>query len=141
MLSEIETVINFLKKLKEGKYISNKVYNTLYPHGSHPGIIYGLAKVHKPLVNGTPKFRPILSALNTSTYKWAKLFVPHLKFLTINEYTVSDSFEFCKEIQRQDSSLFMASLDVDSLFTNVPLEETLDICVQKLKDNNIKIEN
>ena len=30
----------------------------------------------------------------------------------------------------------MASLDVDSLFTNIPLDETIDICVDNLyKDN------
>ena len=26
----------------------------------------------------------------------------------------------------------MASLDVDALFTNIPLDETIDICVKKL---------
>ena len=35
----------------------------------------------------------------------------------------------------------MCSLDVDSLFTNVPLDETLDICVEKLRENNTKIES
>ena len=102
--------------------------------------MYGLSKVHKPLVNGIPKVRPILSALNTSTYKWAKFFVPHLKFLTVNDYTVLGSFTFCQDIQNQNSSLFMASLDVDSLFTNVPLDETIDIIMNKLRNNNVKID-
>ena len=30
----------------------------------------------------------------------------------------------------------MASLDVDSLFTNIPLEETIDICVDNLYNDN-----
>ena len=30
----------------------------------------------------------------------------------------------------------MASLDVDSLFTNIPLEETVDICVHNLYSDN-----
>ena len=29
----------------------------------------------------------------------------------------------------------MASFDVESLFTNIPLEETIDFCVQKLFEN------
>ena len=30
----------------------------------------------------------------------------------------------------------MASLDIDSLFTNIPLDETIDICIDSLyKDN------
>ena len=35
----------------------------------------------------------------------------------------------------------MASLDVDALFTNIPLDETFDICVNKLfktLDNFVK---
>ena len=37
---------------------------------------------------------------------------------------VKSSFEFAKEIADQGPGLFMASLDVESLFTNIPLEET-----------------
>ena len=94
--------------------------------------MYGLSKIHKPLVNDFPRLRPILSAINTGTYKWAKFFVPLLKPFTSNNYTVKDSFDFAKEITQQSSKLFMASLDVDSLFTNVPLNETIEICVNEL---------
>ena len=31
-------------------------------------------------------------------------------------------------IVKQDSSLVMGSLDVDSLFTNIPLDETINTC-------------
>ena len=43
--------------------------------------------------------------------------------ITSNEFTVKDIFCFAKEIVEQDSSLVMGSLDVDSLFTNNPLDE------------------
>ena len=52
--------------------------------------------------------------------------------MTSNEYTVKDSFEFSDEVVKQQSSFFMASLDVDSLFTNIPLKETIKICISKL---------
>ena len=94
--------------------------------------MYGLSKIHKPLVNGFPKLRPILSAINTGNYKWAKFFVPLLKPFTSNNYTVKDSFDFAKDSTQQSSKLFMASLDVDSLFTNVLLDETIEICVNEL---------
>ena len=32
----------------------------------------------------------------------------------------------------QNSDIYMASLDADALFTNIPLDETIDICVKKL---------
>ena len=75
-----------------------------------------------------------MSALNTGTYKWAKFFVPLLRHLTSNEFTLKDSFEFAKIICEQD-----ASLDVDSLFTNVPLEETINICINELFKSNSNI--
>ena len=30
----------------------------------------------------------------------------------------------------------MASLDIDSLFTNIPLNETIDICIEVLYNDN-----
>ena len=63
--------------------------------------MYGSCKVHKPLANGFPKLRPILSALNIGTSKWAKFFVPLLRHPTSNQFTLMDSFEFAKIICEQ----------------------------------------
>ena len=57
----------FLKRVKSS--VTTDLYKHLYPQGSQPGIMYGLSKIHKPLVNSFPKLRPILSAINTGTYK------------------------------------------------------------------------
>ena len=59
-----------------------------------------------------------------------------MQHLTSNQFTLKDSFEFAKIVCEQDVGLFMASLDVDSLFTNVPLEETINICVDELFKSN-----
>ena len=96
------------------------------------GTLFGSAKVHKPLKNGLPPFRPILSAIGTPTYKLAKFLVPVLSYITQNEFTVKDSSTFGDEILTQNSDLYMASFDVDALFTNILLDETIDICVKKL---------
>ena len=50
----------------------------------------------------------------------------------MNEYTLKDSFEFAKDIINQNLGCFMASLDVDIPFTNVPLDETIKICIDEL---------
>ena len=47
----------------------------------------------------------------------------------MNEYIFKDSFEFAKDIIIQNSNRFMASLDVESIFTNVPPDETIKICI------------
>ena len=137
LLKHEDKLVSFLIGIK--KYIGEDLYQNLYPQGSQPGIMYGSSEIHKPLVNGYHKLRPILSALNTGTYKWAKFFVPLLRHLTSNQFTLKDSFEFAKIICGQDAVLFMASLDVDSLFTNVPLEETVNICSNEIFKSNISI--
>ena len=66
----------------------------------------------------------------------AKYLNPTLSLLTTNEFTVKNSFDFAEEIVNYDHKLYMASLDVESLFTNIPLEETIKNCVNDLFSNN-----
>ena len=35
----------------------------------------------------------------------------------------------------------MTSFDIESLFTNIPLEETINICVEKRSENKTKVNN
>ena len=93
--------------------------------GCNPGILYGLCKVHKAVVDVCPPVRPIFSATGTPTYKLAKYLVPKLASITANEFSVKDSFCFAEEIINQNSNFIMGSLNVDSLFTNILLEETI----------------
>ena len=88
--------------------------------------------MRKETKNGLPPFRPILSTIGMPTYKLAKFLPSLLTSLTQNEYTFTDSFHFFEEICKQDPNLYMASLDVDSLFTNIPLDETIDIYIDSL---------
>ena len=76
-----------LKKLVESKSMTEKTRKSLKPVGTRPGVMYGSCKVHKASVGNCPPFRPILSALNTPTYKLAKFLVPTLRSLTTNEFT------------------------------------------------------
>ena len=48
--------------------------------------------------------------------------------ITLNEFNVKDSFLFFDEILTQHNDLHM----VYALFTNIPLEQTIDIWVEKL---------
>ena len=130
-----------LNNLLEKQYISREDYNFLKPCDSRPSIMYGLCKVHKGrrASNDLPPFRPILSAMGTCTYNIAKFVVPILKDFTLNKYTVRDSFSFCDEIQEQGNNLYMASFDTESLFTNIPLGETINICVNNVFGNKKRV--
>ena len=121
-----------LNPLKEKGIISEKMFDKISPIGSQPGRLYGLCKVHKESINGHKPFRPILSAIKTPTYELAKFLIPLLEPLTKNDYVTTDSFTFSDDVKKQNANLFMTSYDVDSLFTNIPLSETIDICVNKL---------
>ena len=134
-------VTDVLNNLRDKKEISSEQYKDPSPSGSRSGIMYGLAKVHKIVTDGLPSFRPILSAIGTPTYKLAKFLVPILEPLTTNEYTIKDSFTFAEELQSFDSKLVMASFDVESLFTNIPLQETIDLCVENLFQDRTHVDN
>ena len=134
-------VTDVLNNFRDKKEISIEQYKDLSLSGSRPGIMYGLAKVHKIITDGLPSFRPILSAIGTPTYKLANFLVPMLEPLTTNEYTIKDSFTFAEELQSFDSKLAMASFDIESLFTNIPLQETIDLCVENLFQDRTHVDD
>ena len=106
-INQEKRVDNILKKLVASNSISEETRRSLKPVGTRPGIMYGLCKVHKDIIDNCPPFRPIFSAINTTTYKLAKFLVPVLKSLISNEYTVKDSFTSAEEIFEQDSEPLM----------------------------------
>ena len=132
---KMEDKINrFLLKLKNQKIFSDETYNQLRATGSSPGILYGLPKVHKSDFKTKFQCRPIFAAYNVPSYNISKFLVPVLSNLTCNEYTVENSFVFCNELKgiQNSDSLFMASFDIENLFTNVPLAETISIILEQL---------
>ena len=124
-------LIKLYKKLVVSNSMSEETRRHLKPAGTRPGIMYGSCKAHEKCVDGCPPFTPILSGLQTPTYKPAKYSAPILESLTNNKYTVKDSFNFATDTVEQDISNFMGSLDIDSIFTNILLEETIKIYLNK----------
>ena len=103
--------------------------------------MYSLANVCKIITDSLLSFRPILSAIGTPTYKIAKFLVPMLEPLTTNEYTIKNSFTFAEELQSFHPKLEMATFDIELLFTNIPLEETIDLCVANLFKDRTHVDN
>ena len=104
-------------------------------------MVYGLCKTQKKVFDKRPPLRPILSAIKTPSYNLTKFLVPLIEPTTKNNFTVKNRIEFSKEICEQNPEYFMASLDVESLFTSMPLEETRKICCDSLYKNQKLLSN
>ena len=95
--------------------------------------LHGLAKTHK---NDIP-LRPVLSAPGSYNHDLAKFLVEGISQFSTSTFCVSDVSDFLtrfREVEFSESSV-LASFDVESLFTNVPLEQTIDlICDEIFKD-------
>ena len=121
-----------LLELFKEDLIPKSLYQNIRPTGSQRPRIYGLPKTHKTNV----PLRPILSMTGSSHHelsKWlASLLEPVLK--RFSTHCIRDSFTFADAIQnsKDANNLFMCSFDISSLFTNVPLEETINICADAL---------
>ena len=106
-------------------------YTTLIPSGSKPGKLYGLAKVHK---DNTP-LRPVVSMVGTPEYKLAKyldnLIKPHIP----DTYLLKSTDDFIERLKQFscNNSYRKVSFDVASLFTNVPLSETIELIINRLQ--------
>ena len=102
-----------------------KIFDSIYPSGSQPGKLYGLCKSHKA---GLP-LRPVVSMINTAEYHLAKyldsIIKPHIpsKFM-LN--STSDFLHRLKEFCFKPTDI-LVSFDVVSLFTNVPLDFSINI--------------
>ena len=128
-----------LKKLKDNNNITEEEYKNLYATGTSPGIMYGLPKIHK---QGIP-VRPILSSTNNPNYRLAKFLIPHINHLSINDYTLKNSkefFDYISNINLPNNSV-MASFDIVSLYTNIPIKETVEIITNSIYENDNSFRN
>ena len=112
------------KGLKTSSVLSTVVKKA---SGSNPGILYGLPKIHKLNVN----VRPIFGACGTATYALPKFLVPLLSPISENEFTVKNSYEFVENIRNFwfTEDIVMASIDVESLFTVIPVTDIVNIAL------------
>ena len=110
----------------------------MYPSGSAPARVYGTPKMHKfSLSDSFPKLRPIVSSIGTFNYNLARFLCDLLSPLVPNDYSGQDTFSFVSQIKNANlSKKFLVSYDVTSLFTNIPLQETIDIAINLIFNHN-----
>ena len=129
----------YLRKLKKNGVFDSGAYRNIYPTGSRPARLYGLPKLHKVKDprSSIPAFRLIVSSIGTYNYNLAKYLGSLLKPHISSEFCATDTFSFVKDIRDADfRDVFMVSYDVASLFTNIPLSETVDLAVNAIFESN-----
>ena len=135
--SEEKRIDEIYKKLDNSNSMSEETRRHLKAAITRPRIMYGSCKLHKKMCRWLSTFQTNFICF-TNTYKPAKYLLPVLEPLTKNKYTSKDSFNFATEIAEQDSSKFMGSVDINSLYTNIPFQELIEIRTNNLfKNSNI----
>ena len=94
--------------------------------------MYGLPKLHK-MFDSVPALRPILSSTRTYNYQLAKFLGKLLDDVIPNDHSTKDTFSFVEEPKKVSvTNKYMVSYDVTSLFTIIPLEETINLATDLL---------
>ena len=110
----------------------------MYPSDSAPARIYGTPKMHKfSSKDSFSKLRPIVSSIGTLNYYLARFFCDLLSPLVPNDYSSKDTFSFVSQIKNANlCKQFLVSYHVTSLFTNIPLQGTIDIAINLIFNHN-----
>ena len=110
----------------------------MHPSGSTPARIYGTPKIHKFSPSGSfPTLRSIVSSIGTFNYHLARFFCDLISPLFPNDYSCKDTFYFVSQIKNANlSKKILVFYNATSLFTNVPLQETIDIAINLIFNHN-----
>ena len=138
-----DTTLQDLKKFQDFLYrnfYTYKHYKSMYPHSNQPAKLYGTAKTHKfnniqEINKEKLKFRPIIDQTGTYSYNTAQVISQYLKPLCKNEFKINDTQSFAvdiKNIQPLQEDQEDISYDVESLFTNIPINETIDYILDQI---------
>ena len=129
-----KAVVKALDKAYQVGLIDSEMNLALRPKNPKPGRFYTLPKVHKPFVT-VPTSRPIVGGNGTVTGKislfldhYLKPYVPKLRSY------VQDDMDFLRKIETVNENgplppnVILATMDVSSLYTNIPTQEGIDAC-------------
>lgn len=123
-------VNKFVKDLESKEYMDTYEAKKLRNSNSVLPRIYGLFKIHKP----ESPLRPIVSCINSAMYDIAKYFVGILNNVIGKKNShLKNSTEFKDKIfgTRIPRNHILYSLDVKSLFTNIPSELVEEVIMER----------
>ena len=128
----------YLRPLYNNNIITKELFYNIRSTCSSAACMYGQPKIHK---DGYP-LRPIISAIGSYNYELSKYLANLIKNNIKEKPTpyIKDSFDLVKCIKiRHNNDQIMCSFDVDALYTNVPVNEAINITINNLeKEKSLK---
>ena len=138
-----DNTLQDLKRFQDFLYRNFKTYehyDKMYPSSNSPAKLYGTAKTHKfqnieDFSMENIKFHPIIYQTGTYTYGAAQVISDYLKPLCSNQYSIKDTQSFAKlikDLPPLNDDEEDVSYDVESLFTNIPIDETIEYILDQI---------
>ena len=133
----------YIDRMLTDDIIDKDTHSYLTPHDPKPGRFYILPKIHK---KGNPG-RPIVSANGHPTEKISEFvsynLIPLVQTLPSYIKNTTHLLNKLKDIDVLPSNAILVTLDVSSLYTNIPTNEGIDACrkiLRKRSDKSIPTE-
>ena len=139
-----EQVNTILDDLKNKRYLDQQQVNYLKPKpDARERIFYTLPKIHKklekwPIPNVVPPGRPIVSDVNSDSYRYAKYIDDALKPLADQHPSyIKNTYDLLEQLRSQEFSAdsFLVTFDVEALYTNIQPDRGLE-ALQKVYDRS-----
>jgi hypothetical protein len=134
------TINSLLSQLQESKQISEKVFLGLEVNDPRTARLYLLPKIHKGKPRGQVPGRPIISGSGCPTEKISSFVDEHIKpFVPSIPSYVRDTADFINKVERipnLPNQFHLVTLDVTSLYTNIPNHEGMVAVAKCLRDNH-----
>jgi len=121
----INSLVTIISGWKQKEYIDIHTYRRIYCGDGNLPRAYGLPKIHKP----NCPLRIIVSTINSPLYSLS-VFLKDILYESLDKSVgfVANSYQLTKELIdfKMEPNYKLVSLDVISLFTNVPIELAME---------------
>ena len=140
-IRRVETIKCYINTMFNRGEITADEVKQMRRKGANRARARGLPKTHKTFEN-IPSFRPVVDTTNTPYSGIGTYLKTLLNPLTVNEFSMKDTFQAIEEIGKIDHTQLnkgyrLVSFDVVSLFTNVPLKRTVNVILDRIYKDKV----